>query len=186
MRAIKFTFKALLALLLLAAAAAGVYVWRSFPALDGALRVAGLSAPVAVDFDAHGVPRIKAANETDAATALGFLHARERMFQMCGVDLTRIDGIDVTTALAVISETGSDMSRFPSVKHFTSWLGLCPDNRITGGKPLTAAMIENVWITISKQGQALALSSLKDKGKPVPNLPQFPGLPERVPATAAP
>ena len=55
---------------------------------------------------------------------------------------------------------------------------LSPRNldRITGGKQLTAAMIENVWITISKQGQALAVSSMKDKGKPVPNLPQFPGL----------
>ena len=50
-------------------------------------------------------------------------------------------------------------------------------DRITGGKPLTAAMIENVWVTISKQGQALALSSLKDKNtRAVPNLPQFPGL----------
>ena len=45
---------------------------------------------------------------------------RTRLFQMCGVDLTRIDGIDVTTALAVISETGADMSRFQSVAHFAS------------------------------------------------------------------
>ncbi len=50
-------------------------------------------------------------------------------------------------------------------------------DRITEGKPLNAAMIENIWITISKQGQALAISSLKDKAvKAVPNLPQFPGL----------
>ncbi|MDP1559678.1 MAG: IS110 family transposase [Nitrosomonas sp.] len=52
---------------------------------------------------------------------------------MCGVDLTRIDGIDVTTALAVISETGTDMSRFPTAGHFASWLGLCPGTKITGG-----------------------------------------------------
>ncbi len=56
---------------------------------------------------------------------------------MCGVDLTRIDGIDVTTALAVVSEVGADMSRFPSVKHFTSWLGLCPGTKITGGKVMS-------------------------------------------------
>ena len=51
-------------------------------------------------------------------------------------------------------------------------------DRITAGKQLTAAMIENVWITISKQGQALAMASIKDRtGRlPVPNLPQFPGL----------
>jgi transposase len=62
---------------------------------------------------------------------------RTQLFKMCGVDLTRIDGIDVTTALAVISETGTDMSRFASDKHFASWLGLCPGTRITGGKVLS-------------------------------------------------
>jgi hypothetical protein len=62
---------------------------------------------------------------------------RTRLFQMCGVDLTRIDGIDVTTALAVISETGADMSRFPSVGHFANWLGLCPGTKITGGKVMS-------------------------------------------------
>ena len=49
---------------------------------------------------------------------------RTQLFQMCGVDLTRIDGIDVTTALAVVSEIGVDMSRFPTIKHFISWLGV--------------------------------------------------------------
>jgi transposase len=56
---------------------------------------------------------------------------------MCGVDLTRIDGVDVTTALAVISEVGVDMSRFKSDKHFASWMGLCPGTRITGGKVIS-------------------------------------------------
>ena len=62
---------------------------------------------------------------------------RTQLFRMCGVDLTRIDGIDVTTALAVISETGTDMSRFATVKHFTCWLGLCPGTKITGGKVMS-------------------------------------------------
>jgi transposase len=62
---------------------------------------------------------------------------RTQLFRMCGVDLTRIDGIDVTTALAVISETGTDMSRFPSDKHFASWMGLCPGTKITGGKSIS-------------------------------------------------
>ncbi|MEX3968977.1 IS110 family transposase, partial [Paraburkholderia sp. EG286B] len=62
---------------------------------------------------------------------------RTQLFQMCGVDLTRINGIEVTTALAVLSEIGADLSRFPSVKHFTSWLGLCPGTRISGGKTLS-------------------------------------------------
>ena len=59
---------------------------------------------------------------------------RTRLFQMCDVDLTRIDGIDVTTALMVVSEIGTDMAKFPSDKHFASWLGLCPGTRITGGR----------------------------------------------------
>jgi transposase len=62
---------------------------------------------------------------------------RTQLFQMCGVDLTRIDGIDVTTALVVVSEVGSDMSKFPSDKHFASWLGLCPGTKITGGKVMS-------------------------------------------------
>jgi transposase len=62
---------------------------------------------------------------------------RERLFQMCGVDLTRIDGIDVTTALAVLSEVGADLSRFPTAKAFASWLGLCPGTKITGGKVMS-------------------------------------------------
>ncbi len=62
---------------------------------------------------------------------------RTQLFRMCGVDLTRIDGVDVTTALAVISEVGVDMSRFKSDKHFASWMGLCPGTRITGGKVIS-------------------------------------------------
>jgi len=56
--------------------------------------------------------------------------------RISGVDLTRIDGIDVGVAQTVISEVGLDMSRWEDEHHFASWLGLCPDNRITGGKVL--------------------------------------------------
>jgi transposase len=45
---------------------------------------------------------------------------------MAGVDLTVLEGIDPNTALVLLSEIGLDVSRFPTVKHFTSWLGLCP------------------------------------------------------------
>ena len=45
--------------------------------------------------------------------------------------------MDVTTALVVVSEVGADMARFPSDKHFASWLGLCPGTRITGGKVMS-------------------------------------------------
>ena len=56
------------------------------------------------------------------------------LHRISGVDLTRIDGIDVGVAQTVISEVGLDMTRWKTEAHFASWLGLCPDNRITGGK----------------------------------------------------
>jgi transposase len=58
------------------------------------------------------------------------------LHRISGVDLTRIDGIDVGVAQTMISEVGLDMSRWEDEDHFASWLGLCPDNRITGGKVL--------------------------------------------------
>nr|WP_319563788.1 IS110 family transposase [uncultured Rhodoferax sp.] len=65
--------------------------------------------------------------------------ARTSLFEASGVDLTRIPGIDTSTALKVISEIGVDLARFPTVKHFTSWLGLCPGTKISGGKVLSSA-----------------------------------------------
>ena len=61
-----------------------------------------------------------------------------QLYRMTGVDLTRIDGVDGLTALKVISEVGTDMTRWPSAKHFASWLGLSPDNRITGGRVISS------------------------------------------------
>lgn len=59
-----------------------------------------------------------------------------QLFRIAGVDLTQIDGIQVQTAQTVISEVGVDMSRWRTEKQFASWLGLCPDHRISGGKVL--------------------------------------------------
>lgn len=54
--------------------------------------------------------------------------------QMTGVDLTTVDGFDATTIQTVISECGLDMSKWPTEKHYASWLGLSPNNKITGGQ----------------------------------------------------
>jgi transposase len=59
---------------------------------------------------------------------------REGLFRMTGTDLTRIDSIDVMTAMTVLSEAGWDMSKWKTEDHFVSWLRLCPDNRISGNK----------------------------------------------------
>lgn len=59
---------------------------------------------------------------------------RSHLFRISGVDFTRIDGLDALTVQTILSEVGLDSTRFPTVKHFSSWLGLCPGTRITGGK----------------------------------------------------
>jgi len=63
--------------------------------------------------------------------------ARSALYAWAGVDLTRIGGIDVSSALKILAEIGTDFSKFKSVKHFASWLGLCPGTRITGGKRIS-------------------------------------------------
>jgi transposase len=61
---------------------------------------------------------------------------RRELHRISGVDLTRIDGIDVGVAQTLISEVGVDMMRWNTEAHFASWLGLCPDNRISGDRVL--------------------------------------------------
>jgi transposase len=63
---------------------------------------------------------------------------REALYQKFGVDLTAIEGIGVLTGLVLLTEVGPNVSRFRTEKHFCSWLGLCPDNRISGGRVLSS------------------------------------------------
>jgi transposase len=55
-----------------------------------------------------------------------------------GIDLTQLDGIGPHRALILISEIGTDMTRWPTEKHFTSWLTLAPHNKITGGRVISS------------------------------------------------
>lgn len=59
---------------------------------------------------------------------------RAELWRLTGVDFSRIDGIDSLTAFTVLSETGFDVSAFPTEHHYASWMGLCPNNTITGGR----------------------------------------------------
>jgi transposase len=58
----------------------------------------------------------------------------QSLYRMTGVDLTRVDGLDAMTVQDILSEIGTDMSIWPTVKHFASWLRLSPNNKVTGGK----------------------------------------------------
>ena len=60
---------------------------------------------------------------------------RTEAYKLFGVDVTQIPGIE-TIALPLFSEVGRDMSRWSTAAHFASWLGLCPDNDISGGRVL--------------------------------------------------
>lgn len=68
-----------------------------------------------------------------------YFDAAKDVKQLCrGVDLTQIPGIEANTLLVLLSEIGTDMSKWRTVKHFTSWLGLCPGSKISGGKVLSS------------------------------------------------
>jgi transposase len=59
---------------------------------------------------------------------------RTPLYRISGMDLTALAGFDVLTVLILISELGLDPNKWPTEKHFSSWLGLCPNNKITGGR----------------------------------------------------
>jgi transposase len=61
---------------------------------------------------------------------------RQHLYRLAGVDLTQIDGLDVQTVQTIVSEIGTDMSPWKTEGNFASWLGLCPDNRTSGGRVL--------------------------------------------------
>lgn len=58
--------------------------------------------------------------------------------RMTDVDLTAVPGVNVQTAAVLISEIGVDMSKWKTSKQFAAWLGLCPRNKISGGKILSS------------------------------------------------
>ena len=60
------------------------------------------------------------------------------MHRLLGTDLTEIDGVSDLTAHVFFAEVGPDLSKFKNVGHFCSWLGLCPNNKVSGGKILSS------------------------------------------------
>jgi transposase len=87
---------------------------------------------------------------------------RTGLFRMTGTDLTRIDGIDVMTAMTILSEAGWDMSKWKTEDHFVSWLRLCPDNRISGDKIIGKGRLPtNNRVSIALKMAASALRTSK-------------------------
>jgi transposase len=77
---------------------------------------------------------------------------REALYYVTGVDLTAIEGIEALHALTLVSELGTDFTKWPTVKQFTSWLGLCPNWQKTGG---------NVKSSHTRKGKGRAARALR-------------------------
>lgn len=75
--------------------------------------------------------------------------------RITGVDLTQIDGLNTSSVITLISEVGLDMSKWKTEKHFTSWLGLAPNNKISGGKVLS----KNTKKTKNRAGNVFRLAA---------------------------
>lgn len=90
------------------------------------------SAPASQPGAATVAPRSKVSTKHPPAYP-----AQARLAALCGVDLTTIPSIHVLTAHTIWAELGSDLSAFPTSKHFCSWLSLCPDNRTSAGQCLS-------------------------------------------------
>jgi transposase len=63
-----------------------------------------------------------------------FVDLRSELYRVSGIDFTQIPGLDVVTVQTLLSEIGLDPGKYPTEKRFASWLGLCPNNCITGGQ----------------------------------------------------
>jgi len=78
------------------------------------------------------------------------VQVRKHLKRICGVDLIAVHGISASLAQEIVMECGTDMSKFPDEKHYSSWLGLAPKHEISGGKILK----NRVQKTRNRAGQA--------------------------------
>lgn len=75
---------------------------------------------------------------------------RQHLFRIVGVDLVAVTGLSASLTQTILTEVGTDMSQWPSVKHYASWLGLAPHNDISGGRVLRSRTLK----TGNRAGQA--------------------------------
>jgi transposase len=82
-------------------------------------------------------------------------NARAEYARLVGIDLVTVTGLSALTVQTILSEIGTDMSRFPTLKQFCSWLGLVPRNDISGGKVLRARTKK----VVSRANQAFRMAA---------------------------
>ena len=81
--------------------------------------------------------------------------AREVLYQMLGIDLVAISGLNASTVQTILAEVGTSLAAFPSEKQFCAWLGLVPHHEISGGKVLRRRVLK----TGNRAGQAFRLAA---------------------------
>jgi transposase len=91
-----------------------------------------------------------------SSTKYRYLDFRARLYQLTGVDLTAVPGLSDYSAATLVSEIGTDMSRWPNAKAFTAWLRLSPRADITGGKTKSRRTLPNT----SRAAQILRMAAL--------------------------
>jgi transposase len=95
-----------------------------------------------------------AKTNTHSKNAPGF-DVRTELYRITGVDLTAPDGLNEATAQEILSEIGTDMSKWRTEKHFCSWLHLAPHNDISGGKVLRSRLLKGQ----NRAAQALRMAA---------------------------
>jgi transposase len=86
------------------------------------------------EFDKHGDGNLPNDKKQKKGKNTPKFDVRQSLYDISGIDFTKIPGLSELSVQTIISEVGLDMSKWATEKHFTSWLGLSPNNKITGGK----------------------------------------------------
>ena len=105
---------------------------------DGAVQTLLGAVASQVDLARQPLPPAPAGRRKPHRKAPSF-DLRAELYRVLGTDLTQVPGLQTPTVYTLFAELGADLSAFPSGAHFASWLGLCPDNRISGGKVLSVS-----------------------------------------------
>jgi transposase len=131
-----------------------------------------LDIPTQPENELTATPEKKAKKARKPTGNQPHLDLETELKRICGVDLTSIDGIDVMTALTIVSEIGTDMSGFQDEYHFTSWLGLTPAQNISGGKIIGPGKrkVKNRVATALRTAATTLLKSDSDLGARYRNL----------------
>ncbi len=88
------------------------------------------------------LPDLPPAKKTSKSKNQPTFNVRAHLARISGVDLVAVTGLAAASVQTILAEIGTDMSRFPSVKHFCSWLGLAPRNAISGGRVLRSRTLK--------------------------------------------